>query len=167
VVLVTGSVAAAVAVAATSPPASGTWQIVPNHSQPGPSIDDFRGTFKVNGGVVSSLRGVTQHAVNRGCDRGVTVTMTGSAPISHALVPAVGADYYLVGGVNSFAHVHLTFHGRGTKKHPAKVRKGTGELRISFPGGSDTLGGYTSYSNITYESSTAGTCNLEFSILGG
>jgi hypothetical protein len=154
------------AIAATAPPASGTWQIKPERSQPGPADDIFTGTFKVSGSRVSGLQGITQHAVNSGCDRGEHVSLVGSVPIRHAVDPSIGDDYYTVSVANpsSFVKVRLTFQGRGTKRHPAKVHRGTGLMRIIFPGGSATTGEFTTYSNITYETAFAGTCNLKFSI---
>jgi hypothetical protein len=151
------------AAAATSPPAAGAWKIVANHSQPGLAIKQFDGSFAVAAGKVSKLTGITQRHVNSGCVAGERVTMLGSAPILHFLKPAVPADYYYVGKVNAFANVKLTFQAKGA----GKVHKGVGALRIFFPGGTDTRGGFTTYSNLTYESSTAGTCNLEFSIVAG
>jgi hypothetical protein len=154
------------AVAATAPPASGTWQIKPEHSQPGPAVDVLTGTFKVSGNRVSGLQGITQHAVNSGCDRGEHVSLVGSAPIRHAVDPSIGEDFYSVSVANpsSFVKVRLTFQGRGTKRHPAKVHRASAMMRIYFPGGTDTIGEFTTYSNITYETAFAGTCNLRFSI---
>ncbi|HTU95058.1 MAG TPA: hypothetical protein VMF14_04395 [Solirubrobacteraceae bacterium] len=152
--------------AATPPPASGTWHITPEHSQPGPSVDVFTGTFKVQGNRVSGLQGITQRRVNSGCDRGEHVSMVGSAAIRHALDPSVGEDFYSVSVASpiSFVKVHLTFQGRGSKRHPAKVHRASAMMRIYFPGGSETIGGFTAYSNITYGTAFAGTCNLKFSI---
>lgn len=151
------------AAAATSPPAGGGWKIVADHSQPGPAIKMFEGSFAVGAGKVSKLTGITQRRVNSGCVAGERVTMLGSTPIVHFLKPAIASDYYYVGKGKLFANVSLTFQAKGG----GKVHKGVGELRIFFPGGTDTLGGYTTYSNLTYESSTAGTCNLEFTIVAG
>ena len=152
--------------AATAPPASGTWHIKPEHSQPGPALDDFIGTFKVSGNRVSGLQGISQHAVNSGCDRGEHVSLVGSVPIRHALDTSIGEDFFTVSvaDATSFVKVHLKFQGRGTRRHPAKVHRASGLMRIYFPGGSDTAGGFTTYSNITYETAFAGTCNLRFSI---
>ncbi len=149
--------------AATSPPAGGGWKIVADHSQPGPSIHDFQGSFAVKAGAVSKLTGVTQRHVNSGCVVGERVTMLGSTPILHFLNPSIASDYYYVGKGKLFANVKLTFQAKGG----GKSHKGVGELRIFFPGGTDTLGGFTTYSNLTYESSTAGTCNLQFSVVAG
>ncbi len=152
---------------ATTRPASGAWKIRANHSQPGPAINDFDGSFEVKGSKVADLNGVTQRAVNSGCIAGQHVTMIGSASIRHLLDPSIGADYYYVGKVNGFAKVGLTFQGSGTRTKPARIDQGQGELRIFFPGGTDTRGGFTGYSNLTYSSSTAGICNLEFSVTAG
>jgi hypothetical protein len=153
---------------ATAPPAAGGWGIFPNHSQPGPSINDFKGSFKVAGSDVTDLHGVTQHAVNSGCVAGETVTMVGKVAIDHEVIAAIGVDYFEVGGgPNSFARVKLTFQGRSSKKHHAKTHHGSGHLRIFFPGGSDTAQGFTGYSNLTYSSNAGGICNLEFSIAQG
>jgi hypothetical protein len=162
--------AAALAAAPPAPvPASGAWRIGPEDSQPGPTVNQFSGGFTVaSASRVGALHGVTEHDLNRGCDSGVTVTMTGSVPISHFVNAAVSADYYVVSSPKTqFEPVKLTLRGRGTKKHPAKAHKASGELRIFFPGGTDTVGGFTTYSNLTYESATAGTCNLKFSVTAG
>ena len=155
------------AAVATAQPASGAWKISANHSQPGPAINDFDGSFEVKGGKVADLKGVTRRAVNSGCVAGRHVTMVGSAAIRHLLDPSIQADYYYVGKVNGFAKVNLTFQGSGTGTKHAKIDKGKGELRILFPGGTDTRGGFTAYSDLTYSSSTAGICNLEFSVTVG
>lgn len=160
------AVGARVAVA-TSEPASGTWKITANHSQPGPSINDFDGSFVVKGGDVVELKGVTQHAVNSGCAAGQHVSMLGSIAVRHFLEPSIPSDYYYVGKVNGFANVSLTFQRSGRSKRHDKTTRGRGELRILFPGGTDTQGGFTAYSNLTYSSATAGICNLEFSVTAG
>jgi hypothetical protein len=122
----------------------------------------------VTGGTVADLHGTTQHAVNSGCVAGETVTESGKVPIGQEVIAATGSDFYEVGGgPNSFARVRLTFQGHSSKKHRAKTFHGTGELRIFFPGGTDTVGGFTDYSNLTYSSSAGGICNLEFSIAQG
>lgn len=160
------AVGARVAVAA-SQPASGAWKITANRSQPGPSINDFDGSFVVKGGEVVDLKGVTQHAVNSGCVAGQHVTMLRGAEIRHFLEPSIPSDYYYVGKVNGFANVSLTFSGSGKVKGHGKIATGKGELRIFFPGGTDTVGGFTTYSNLTYSSSAGGICNLEFSVTAG
>lgn len=158
---------AARAAAATDQPAAGPWKITANHSQPGPAINDFDGSFEVSDGRVADLKGVTQRRVNRGCIAGQHVTIVGSATIRHFLDPSIPADYYYVGNVNGFANVRLTFQGSGRRKSDRRIHKATGELRIFFPGGTDTRGGFTEYSNLTYSSPTAGICNLEFSVNAG
>jgi len=152
---------------ATAPPADGTWKIVANHSQPGPSINEFDGSFAVKAGKVDKLTATTQRHVNSGCIAGVRVKMIGSAPIRHFLDTPTASDYYYVGKVNGFATVTLTFQASTGTKAARELHKGTGQLRIFFPGGTDTRGGYTGYSNLTYSSSTAGICNVEFSVRAG
>jgi hypothetical protein len=156
------------AAAETSPPSAGPWQIVANQSQPGPSLVEFLGGFTVTGSVVTGLHGITQHAVNRGCAAGESVTVLGNAAIRHFINPEIPVDVYEVSqpGV-FFTTVDITLQGRGTKKHRAKLYHSTGHLRVIFPGGSATLGGFTSYSNLTYSSAGGGTCNLEFSVSPG
>jgi hypothetical protein len=166
-ILASSALAVGARIPATTQPASGGWKIRANHSQPGPAINDFDGSFEVKGSNVTDLNGVTQGAVNRGCIAHQHVTMVGGATIRHFLNPSIPADYYYVGKVNGFAKVSLTFQDSGTKTKPAKIDKGEGELRIFFPGGTDTRGGFTEYSNLTYSSSTAGICNLEFSVTVG
>jgi hypothetical protein len=165
--LLTASVGAAVVHAqmAVPPPGAGQWQIAPD-KEPGvpQGIDDFKGAFTVTSGLeVTKLHGVTQHGVNSGCISGVDITMSGSVPIRHLVIAAVGSDFWVVSSSNGmlFQKVDLTVQGRHGKK-----RRATGELRIYFPGGSDTTGTYTVYSNMTLSSSVTGTCNLRFSIAG-
>lgn len=153
--------------AATAQPASGTWKITANHSQPGPAINDFDGSFVVKRGEIVELKGVTQHAVNSGCVAGQHVTMLGNSVIRHFLAPSIPSDYYYIGKVNGFANVSLTFSGSGKAKGHGKITTGKGELKIFFPGGTDTVGGFTTYSNLTYSSSAGGICNLEFSVTAG
>ncbi|MGA2925786.1 MAG: hypothetical protein ABSG43_07285, partial [Solirubrobacteraceae bacterium] len=131
------AVAARIAVA-TAQPAAGAWKITANDSQPGPAINDLDGSFAVRGGRVADLTGVTQRRVNRGCIAGQRVTMVGSATIRHFLDRSIPADYYYVGNVNGFANVRLTFHGSGKRKSDRRIHMGTSELRIFFPGGTDT-----------------------------
>jgi hypothetical protein len=152
--------------AATPPPAPGAWKIVAEHDQPGPPSKELTGSFKVSGNAIKELQGTTQHDLNSGCDPGVRIALVGSVPIRHALDTSIGTDYYYVGvaGPTSFAKVHVTVRGRGTAKHPATSHRVPADLRIVFPGGSSTVGGFTTYSNITYESKTAGTCNLKFQV---
>jgi hypothetical protein len=150
--------------AAASPPTAGAWKIVANHSQPGPSINEFDGSFTVSGGKVAKLTGITQRRVNSGCIARERVTMLDSTAIRHFLDQSIASDYYYVGKVNGFAKVALTFQGAPGTKDARTVHSGTGQLRIFFPGGTDTRGGFTGYSNLTYESSSAGICNLEFSV---
>jgi hypothetical protein len=152
---------------ATAPPAGGTWKIVPNHSQPGPSINEFDGSFAVKAGKVEKLTATTQRHVNSGCIAGEHVKMVGSAPIRHFLDTPTASDYYYVGKVNGFATVTLTFQRATGTKAARQPHKGTGQLRIFFPGGTETRGGYTAYGNLTYTSSTAGICNVEFSVRAG
>jgi hypothetical protein len=156
------------AAAETAPPSAGSWQIVANQSQPGSPLVEFLGSFTVNGNAVTGLHGITQQAVNRGCTAGESVTVLGNVPIRHFVNPEVPADVYEVSqpGV-FFTTVDITLQGRKTKKHRARLYRSTGHLRIIFPGGSATLGGSTSYSNLTYSSAGGGTCNLEFSVNPG
>ena len=158
------STLAAVAIAAASPPASGTYTIGTDVDTPGGQpIDQFHGAFKVSGGRVSGLHGISQHGVNTGCKRKETITMIGSQPILHLVIASTGSDFYWVGNAHTlaFANVRLTFKGPGRS---AKVHRGTGSLRIYFPGGTDTSVGFTINSNLSYDSEWAGLCNLKFSI---
>ncbi len=150
--------------AAASPPQAGAWKIVANHSQPGPSINEFDGSFAVSGGKVAQLTGTTQRHLNSGCVPHERVTMLDSTAIRHFLNQSIASDYYYVGKVNGFAKVSLTFRGGGGTKDARVLHRGVGQLRIFFPGGTDTRGGFTGYSNLTYASSSAGICNLEFSV---
>jgi len=149
---------------AARPPTAGAWKIVANHSQRGPSINEFDGSFTVSSGRVAKLTGITQRRVNSGCVAGERVTMLDSTPIRHFLNQSIPSDYYYVGKVNGFAKVRLTFQGAAGTNGARTLHSGIGQLRIFFPGGTDTSGGFTVYSNLTYESSSAGICNLEFSV---
>jgi len=158
------STLAAVAIAAASPPASGTYTIRTDVDTPGGQpIDQFHGAFKVSGGRVSGLHGVSQHGVKAGCKRNETITMIGSQPILHLVIASTDSDFYWVGNSHTlaFANVRLTFKGSGRS---AKVHRGTGSLRIYFPGGTDVSVGFTINSDLSYDSEWAGFCDLKFSI---
>ena len=152
-----------------SAPAKGPWRVVPDQSQPGSSLDQFKGKFTVAGLRVIHLHGTTQHAVNRGCVAGESVTLLGRVQIRHVIPATIPEDLYAVsiGVPPSSVHVRLMLHGRRSRKHRAKKHRVSGLLRIFFPGGTDTIGGYTVYSNLTYSSRPAGICDLRFSITPG
>jgi hypothetical protein len=155
---------AAVAIAAASPPGSGTYTIRSDaDTAGGQPIDEFHGAFKVSGGRVSGLHGVSQHGVKTGCKRNETITMIGSQPILHLVIASTGSDFYWVGNAHTlaFANVRLTFKGPGRS---AKVHRGAGSLRIYFPGGTDVSVGATINSDLSYDSKWAGFCDLKFSI---
>ena len=86
-----------------------------------------------------------------------------AGPILHLVIASTGSDFYWVGNSHTlaFANVRLTFKGPGRS---AKVHRGTGSLRIYFPGGTDKSVGFTINSDLTYDSEWAGYCDLKFSI---
>ncbi|MGO9955898.1 MAG: hypothetical protein ACLP50_07920 [Solirubrobacteraceae bacterium] len=158
------------AVATTPPPAPGRWRITANVSNPGEAaIDQFNGSLTVTGEAVTDLHGITQHGVNSGCIAGERVAMLGSVAIRHEVDATVGSDFWEVAlpNPNAFVTVRITLQGHRSARHPAKIHHATGHLRIFFPGGTDTTGGITTYSNITFGPTPAGICNLEFSISQG
>jgi hypothetical protein len=142
-------------------PASGAYAIQTRHDLSG-RIDQFHGSFRVNGRSVSDFHGVVQRHANSGCAVGTSVVVLGSAPINH-LVDADGTDEWAVSqeANGGFIRVPITLRLRGSRR----IHRSTGELRIYFPGGSDTVDGSTVYSNITFGPTVAGpACNLEFSV---
>jgi hypothetical protein len=163
-----GALAAPVALAQTTavaPPQAGGWRITPYTSGVAaghPGIDQFTGSFDVTkgGAAVTDLKGTSQKDVNNGCSPGVSVKMSGRAPIKH--FTQSGNNFYWVGtGRENWETLKFTFQA----KHSKKVQKGKGKLRIYFPGEANAIiGGNGGIGSLQFDNNTIGLCNLNFDV---
>ena len=152
--------------AAAPPPTQGVWRIESLHNSLAPPKAEFHGSFRVSGRRVTDFHGVTAHGVIAGCTVGEQVTVLGSVPITHTKNKAFGEDFWGVRTTSSFDFVRVAVALRGPGA-AGKAARTVGELRMYFPGGTQTsVDGYTEYSNLTFGPSAAGYCNLQFTIAG-